>query len=123
MEIKKSTINWVVFTIAVVVIMFFAVGGSATGNAVATGDTQEIIISMQNWEYSPDVIRVKVGTTVSLGLDRNVQGCFRDLVLPELGLKKYLATPNDRLVFIPTKKGRYTFACSMNMGSGTIIVE
>lgn len=123
MEIKKSTINWTIFVIVVSAIMFFMVGGSPTGNAVS-GDSQEIIISMKNWRYSPDTIRVKAGTTVSLGLDRSVQGCFRDLILPEMGLKKYLASPNDRLVFTaPMKKGRYTFACSMYMGTGTIIVE
>ena len=34
-----------------------------------------------------------------------------------------LQTPTDYVEFTPTKKGTFGFACSMGMGTGTLIVE
>jgi len=92
MEIKKSAINRTIFVVAVFVVMFFAFAGNPSGNVVSS-DSNEFIISMKNWKYSPDTIRVKAGEVVSLGLDNSVQGCFRDLILPEMGLKKIFSSP------------------------------
>lgn len=96
-----------------------------TGNAIAAGSggTQEVVIGMKNYDYSPQTIRVKAGQPVSLSLDSSVQGCFRDFTIRELGVRKYLITPQDTVTFTPEKPGQYTFACSMGMGSGTLIVE
>ena len=44
-------------------------------------------------------------------------------VLVELGISKYLGTPNDYIEFTPTEKGTFRFACSMGMGTGTLVVE
>ena len=41
----------------------------------------------------------------------------------QLGLAKRLTTPSDTLDFTPTQKGTFRFACSMGMGTGTLIVE
>jgi len=122
-KVNKTTLYGIIFVIAIVVLVIVFVGkGNATGNVVS-GEVQHVVIGMKNYKYSPDVINVKAGVPVSLSLDDSVYGCFRDLIIPQMGLSEYLASPKDTLVFTPEKKGEYVFACSMYMGQGKIIVE
>ncbi|MBS3174458.1 cupredoxin domain-containing protein [Candidatus Woesearchaeota archaeon] len=97
-----------------------------TGNTTATTSNesiQKIVIGMKNYNYYPNVIKVKSGIPVSISLDKSVDGCFRDLTIRKLGIHKYLRTSKDTIEFIPAKAGEYTFACSMGMGTGKLIVE
>jgi len=99
---------------------------SSAGNIVdrnSNGDVQKIIIGMKDYNYYPNTIKVKAGSSVSISLDESVYGCFRDFTIREFGIREYLKTPQDAVEFTPTKKGTYTFACSMGMGTGTLIVE
>ena len=116
---KPSMIGIVVLIVALILLF----GGNITGNAVANdGDFQKVTIDMVNWQYSPLVINVEKDKPVRFYLSKNVQGCFRDLTIPELGITKYLATSKDYLE-LTFPEGKYTYACSMNMGSGTIIAK
>ena len=96
---------------------------SAGDVAVGSGDVQKIVISEKNYNYYPQTIKAKVNQPVSISLDSSVKGCLRSFTIKEFGVAKYLATPQDTLVFTPTKTGTFTFACSMGMGYGKIIVE
>lgn len=78
---------------------------------------------MKNYNYYPNTIRVKVNQPVEIYLDESVGGCFRDFTSRELGIHEYLKTQQDKITFTPVKKGTFAFACSMNMGRGTLIVE
>lgn len=126
MEVKKKILYvWAVLIVTVIGAIFISSlnSNNVSGNSINSGEIQKVIISMNNnWEYSPNVIRVKAGVPVELSLDSSVKGCFRDLIIPELKLKKYLVSPSDTLVFTP-EKGSYVFACSMYMGKGKIIAE
>ena len=88
-----------------------------------SGDLQEVTIGIKNYNYYPNTITVKVNQQVRIRLDSSVVGCYRSFNIAQLGLSKYLATPNDYLEFTPTERGTYTFTCSMGMGRGTLIVE
>ena len=128
-KIKKSNL----YLIGIIILIAFAVYfiSDTSGNADAedyivnnvNGEMQEIIIGMKNYNYYPNTIKVNVNKPVSITLDKSVYGCFRDFTIRDFGIRKYLKTPNDKLVFTPTKKGTFRFACSMGMGTGTLIVE
>ena len=130
-EIKKSTL-YILGIIAIVIFAgFFILRNGENSNkeivgnvAVANeGEIQKVVIGMKNYNYYPNTIKVKVNQPVSMSLDKTVSGCLRDFTIREFGIRKYLKTPEDTVEFTPNKKGTYTFACSMGMGTGTLIVE
>jgi len=127
MKIRKSTLYLIGIVLLIVIVGFFFLSGeSASANLIkenSGGEVQEVVIGMKNYNYYPNTIRVKAGMPVSIALDETVSGCFRDFTIREFGVHEYLRTPQDSVEFTPTKKGSYTFACSMGMGTGTLIVE
>lgn len=94
-----------------------------TGNAIANNGVQKITLGIKNYNYYPNTITVKEGIPVRISLDKSVTGCLRSFTIREFGVAKVLRTPEDYVEFIPDKKGTFTFACSMGMGRGKIIVE
>lgn len=123
--------NTTILAITLLVIVLIAGGIFFKANTEKTGTTetitnsppQKVVLSLQNYNYYPNTVTVKAGQPVQLSLDKSVQGCLRSFTIPELGVKKVLATPQDMLEFTPTTKGTYKFQCSMGMGYGTLIVE
>jgi plastocyanin domain-containing protein len=86
-------------------------------------EIQKIILSMKDYNYYPQTIKVKAVVPVSISLDSSVVGCYRAFTIPELKISKNFRASSDTLEFTPTKKGTYKFACTMGMGTGTMIVE
>jgi|SRR3989338_4220880 len=127
MKIKKTTLYFVFVLILVVGAGFFFLKGgnsSSTGDvAVGSGNVQKITLSEKNSNYYPNTLNVKANQPVSITLDNSVVGCFRSFNIKDLGVSKYVRTPQETIDFTPTKKGTFTFACSMGMGYGKIIVE
>ena len=128
-EIKKSSLYLIGIIILIISAIYFISGtdgSSITGNAVAgnpSGEVQNIVIGVKNFNYYPNTIKVKVNKPVSISLDKTVSGCLRDFTIRDFGIRKYLKSLGDKVVFTPTKKGTFRFACSMGMGTGTLIVE
>lgn len=100
-----------------------ATGDSGNGNAGTGGNIQKIVLGIQNRNYYPNTITVKEGQTVRISLDSSVVGCYRGFTIRDFGIAKYLKTPDDYIEFTPNKKGTFRFACSMGMGTGTLVVE
>jgi len=129
MEMKKSTLEFLALAIILLAGGYFMLGssssqGSVTGNVIAAGgQVQEVVLGMKDYNYYPDTVTVEAGKTVRISLDESVYGCFRDFTIREFGIQEYLVTPEDVVEFVPEKKGTYTFACSMGMGTGRLIVE
>ncbi len=112
--------------VIILVIMYGGKGVSVNGNTsggVVSGDVQKVILSYKNGNYYPQTITVKAGIPVQLSLDASVGGCYRSFTIRQLGVAKYLASSSDSVTFTPNEKGTYRFACSMGMGTGTLIVE
>ena len=128
-KIKKSTFYVFGIILLIVVAGFFMLkkgDNNATGNITNdnyNGEIQKIVIGMKDYNYYPNTIKVKAGKPVSISLDESVVGCYRGFTIRDFDISEYLATPDDTLEFTPTKPGTYTFACSMGMGRGTLIVE
>lgn len=129
MSFERSTIYGMLIFIVIVGVGYLMVNSGnegITGNVVSGatgGDVQKIVIGMKNYNYYPNTVTVKAGRPVSLSLDSSVYGCFRDFTIRDLGVRKYLKTSSDVVEFTPSNPGRYTFACSMGMGTGTLVVE
>ena len=94
-----------------------------TGNIIKNDEIQEITLSLKNYNYYPNTITVKEGIPVRISLDKSVTGCLRSFTIRDFGVAKNLRTPEDYVEFTPNKKGTFTFACSMGMGRGKLIVE
>ena len=98
--------------------------GTISGQAIAgQQEVQKVTLSLKDYNYYPNTIKVKAGQPVSITLDKSISGCFRSFTIKELGVFKNSKTPEDTIDFLPEKKGTYRFACSMGMGFGTLIVE
>lgn len=128
MIIKKNTFYIAVFLVIVLVGAFFFIRSSGStpsnpNNPSGAGDIQKITLSMKNGNYYPNTVTVKVNQPVRIYLDSSVGGCYRSFTLRDFNIAKNLKTPQDYVEFTPTKKGTFGFACSMGMGTGTLIVE
>ncbi len=124
-----------IFGIVLIVITVVIFTFSSSSNNIPTGDSsidqvfntekemQEVNLGMKNYNYYPDIIKVKAGQPVALTLDNSVKGCLRSFTVKELGVSKFSKSPSEKITFTPIKKGTFAFACSMGMGYGKLIVE
>jgi plastocyanin domain-containing protein len=118
---KNTTILVVIILLVVGGLVFMLTQGKSDPSSSVSG--QEITLSMQNYNYYPNTIEVEAGKSVSITLDSSIRGCYRSFNIPDLGVSKTSANPDDKIVFTPTQKGTFRFRCSMGMGTGTIIVK
>ena len=127
MKIKKTTLYASMAIILIVTAGFFMLkeNSSITNVAAETqgGEFQKVVIGVKNLNYYPNTITVKSGIPVRIYLDSSVTGCLRSFTIKDFGVAKYLKNANDYVEFTPNKKGTFRFACSMGMGTGTLIVE
>ena len=123
---NKNAVYILVF-LAIVLVGAFSLWPKNSDNSgnvdLGTGEAQKIVLSEKNANYYPGTISVKAGQPVELTLDSSVKGCLRSFVIKDFGVAQYAQTPKDTIKFTPTKRGTFTFACSMGMGYGKIIVE
>jgi plastocyanin domain-containing protein len=95
----------------------------SVSNVESKNGIQEVRLSLKNYNYYPNEVKVQSGIPVRIYLDSKVIGCLRDFTIRDFGIHKYLKTPEDYVEFTPSEPGRYTFACSMGMGTGVLVVE
>ena len=131
-KIKKTTLYVLGIILLVIIAGYFIVvesnslTGGVIGNVVqgdSNEDVQKVVLGIKNYNYYPNIITVDANRPVRIYLDSSVVGCFRSFTIRDLGIIKYLPTPNDYVEFTPAKTGTYRFACGMGMGTGTLIVE
>lgn len=94
-------------------------------NVRVENGVQKVTLSVSNAGYSPRSFKVKVDMPVELTLETTggVYSCATAFTFKAFDISDLLK-PNDSKVhkFTPTKKGIYTFACSMGMYGGTMEV-
>jgi len=97
--------------------------GARAGAAQVNG-VQQVSIEVLNSGYNPKYVQVKAGVPVVLTLTSNkVYSCALSFVFAEFGIDTFLdSTDTKQFTFTPTKKGRYTYSCSMGMYSGVMEV-
>ncbi len=126
-RIKKSTAYFTLITLLILSAAFFMLKGNSSISNISAetqnGEFQKVVIGMKNFNYYPNTVTVQSGKPVRIYLDSSVSGCLRSFTIRDFGVAKYLKTPSDYVEFTPTKKGSFRFACSMGMGTGTLVVE
>jgi len=128
MKIKKTTLYSVLTIVLIIGAGYFLLGKESLNqneipNDFGGGDFQKVVLGVKNLNYYPNTITVQYGKPVRIYLDSSVSGCLRSFTIRDFGVAKYLKTPSDYVEFTPNKKGTFRFACSMGMGTGTLIVE
>jgi len=98
---------------------------SSGGSKIAVQDgVQQVTIQVQNNGYAPNRVRVQAGTPVQLTLQtKDVYSCASSFVFKAFNIRLQLGPTDSQMVeFTPTKKGNYTFSCSMGMYTGVLEV-
>ncbi|MBP7842527.1 sulfite exporter TauE/SafE family protein [Candidatus Woesebacteria bacterium] len=92
--------------------------------AVIENGVQKVTIVAQNSGYTPNYFSVKKGVPVELTVQSmDVYSCAADFVFKEFGISVFLGpTDSKSFTFTPTKKGKFTYSCSMGMYSGVMEV-
>ncbi len=85
---------------------------------------QDVTINIENNGYSPRAFRVNVGVPVRLTLESNgVYSCAAAFTMRSFDIYETLKPTDQKTVsFVPTKKGKYTFSCTMGMYTGVMEV-
>ena len=89
-------------------------------------ETQELIINVENYGYSPEISHAKAGVPVKLTLvSNNVHSCALAFVIPTLNEQVLLRPTGTYDIDIPaqTVDTRLRFSCSMGMYTGMIIFD
>jgi sulfite exporter TauE/SafE len=92
-------------------------------NAVDSGETGLLELSVQNGGYYPSTLYAKAGSALTLSLvTENTRSCARDFVIPALKYYKLLPETGQELVEIPPQEPGtiMRFTCSMGMYTGQI---
>ena len=124
-SIKKSTL-WKSGTVVLIVVLAFFVfkgnfGNGVTGNVVAAGDNGVVEVStvIQGFEYQPDTITVRKGSTVRLTID-NKDNVNHGLHLIQFGVMRSLEPRSKTVVEFIAKEtptnGQAVPTCSQEHG-------
>jgi heme/copper-type cytochrome/quinol oxidase subunit 2 len=94
-------------------------------NVVQTDELTTIkLSSLQNGDYTPKTVKVKLGTKVRIEADSNtLTGSMGRLIIDGYELSKDITPESNVLEFIADKPGQFRMHCANNMGNGTLIVK
>lgn len=94
------------------------------GSAQIVNGIQKVTINISSTGYAPRTFKVKADTPVELTLkSKNAFSCASSFTFRAFGIADFLQPTDTKThTFTPTKKGLYTYACSMGMYSGTMEV-
>ena len=96
----------------------------ASGRGVPVATANAVALGFRNFNYYPPVISLRYNVPARITVDTStVQGCFRSILIPDFGIRKYITETDNVISFIPNKKGTFSFSCAMGMGSGKIVVS
>lgn len=92
---------------------------------LSQSEVQEFTLSVRNNGYWPRTIQVRPNIPVRLTLkSENTYSCALTFVQKDFGIEVMLEpTDTEVVTFIPRKKGKYLYSCSMGMYTGVIEVK
>lgn len=103
---------------------YFFVAGRRV--AVASGGALQQIDVIVAGGYDPAAIRIAYGRPARLTFDRReTSSCSEELVIPELGIRRFLPAHQRTAIDVPATlaRGTHEFTCGMGMLRGKLIVE
>lgn len=98
---------------------------AAYPNVKVVDGVQQLTIEIANEGYLPSLVQVKKDLPVELTLVTRggIYSCAAAFTFREFGINTFLGpTDTQTFTFTPTKKGRFTYACSMGMYRGVMEV-
>lgn len=102
---------------------FMTTASDAPTGAVVQDRVQHATLLMDGFRYRTEPAVLEAGVPVVMTVDlESVQGCMRDVVIEEFGVRKLVSEGDNTITFTPTKEGTFPVVCSMNMGQGTLTV-
>jgi Cu+-exporting ATPase len=110
--------------VLIAALAWFFLGPSESGRAEFRGGVQEVEVTVRGG-YTPAQIRVRQGVPLRLVFDRQEGGeCTSEVVFPDFRVRKTLpAFARTTVELVPERRGKFGFACGMNMVHGTLMVE
>ncbi len=125
------------FKISIVIIVLLLVGIfilGRLGRGKNVNDEKEILqteglttvklSSSSDGTYSPQIIKVKVGTRIRIeGDPKTLSGGMDTVIVDGYNIKKKISVDSNTFEFVANSKGQYRVHCANNMGNGTLIVE
>ncbi|RVU71474.1 MULTISPECIES: cupredoxin domain-containing protein [Lactobacillus] len=87
--------------------------------------TKKVVVNAKNHGYKPEVVTFKQGKEAQLKfIPSDSMGCMNEVVSKDLNFDQKLDGQKEVVINIPTDKpGTYTYACSMDMFHGKVVVE
>jgi plastocyanin domain-containing protein len=84
-----------------------------------------VLVNVSMVGFDPAVIPATAGQPLKLAFFRpNAANCAREVIFPDLGIRKELPPGQTVVVDItPAKSGTFGFECGMNMLKGKLIVR
>jgi hypothetical protein len=106
----------------------FAIRKAPAGANVTPGPHAppgSVLVNVNMTGFDPELIEAKAGQPLKLAFFRpNAANCGREVVFPELGIRKELPPGETVVVDItPPKSGALGFECGMKMLKGQLIVR
>lgn len=105
-----------------IVALVVVAGGCQRSTQVAP---QTVKVSVTDAGFVPAEVKVRNGVPVVLLVTRTTdETCAKEIVIPDQHIRK--ALPLNQTVaisFTPEKRGAFTYACGMEMVSGTLRVQ
>jgi len=98
---------------------------AANATPVPHAPPGSVLVNISMVGFDPAVIPAKAGQPIKLAFFRpNAANCAREVVFPDLGIRKDLPPGETTVVEItPPKSGPLGFACGMNMLKGKLMVR
>lgn len=102
----------------------YEAGGRVSQAAIVENGIQKITVNVNQKGYSPNYFTVKAGSPVELTVTtKGVYTCASAFTFRAFNIAANLKSTDSKTFTInPTKKGQYTFACSMGMYTGVMEV-
>ena len=94
--------------------------------AVASGGEVQVIDIIVAGGYDPAAVRITQGRPARLVFDRReTSSCSEELVIPDLGIRRFLPAHQRTAVEVPAtvERGTHEFTCGMGMLRGRLIVD
>ena len=118
----KKIVIAVIVAIVFVILLLVYTKANINAHVIDEGNVREIVIDTKQFEYNPNVIKVKEGEKIKLKI--NSLDVEHSINIPELGIMIH-----GEGVFVADKKGTFNFSCHTYCGighdamKGVLIVE
>ena len=97
-------------------------GSQKPAAATIAGSVQKITVDTSKGYYNPATIQLKAGVPAEITFTQS-SGCLAQVQSQDLGFSEDLTGGPKTIKLGALKAGTYSFACGMNMQSGSIVVK